>query len=450
MISPKYLDLIAPYNLWGVDIDTGIFRREYVDRIIKVFSIPNVVVSVSGIRRCGKTYICRQVLKWLIDQGMERVQTLYIDFENPSLQPLLSVEFLDDIYETYRHYLNPISKVVIVLDEVSNIIGWEKWVRKMQDIERDVNIIVTGSSSKLMADDMAQVLTGRFIDIRVYPLDLVEYSRFEEMGSYVDGMERIFPKSMLEGFLLFGGFPTTALTADPLLRSDYLKELYNSILARDVVIKNKVRKVEHLKKCSALMMTSVSSHVSVRRITHAMKSMGIKVSSATINDYFYYLRQALLFYYVPIFSYKVKDQMQYPKKLYIVDTGMLNAVSFKMSENLAVFAENAIAIELIRRFGQESVFYWKGGRGKEVDFAVVRDGVIMDLIQVCWDVNDPKTLKRETDSMKAAMDEMGFEKGTILIHDDKRDIKVDAAIEVRGIKEWLLDKGADPKISNPS
>ncbi|MDO9537255.1 MAG: ATP-binding protein [Thermoplasmata archaeon] len=441
MITPEYLEMVAPYNFWKREIDTGVWRSNYVDKILRIFTVPGIMASVTGVRRAGKTYICRQVLRRQIEHGMKKEQTLYVNFEDPALHPHLSVTFLQDLYETYRHYLNPKDETIIVLDEVQNVQGWEKWVRMMMETAENVKIMVTGSSSKIMSMELAPVLTGRHIDVRVYPLGFGEFLDFKQVSvSNLDIRTREMEDGIRE-YLEYGGFPTTVLTRDMEMRKEYLKELFESIITRDVAARYGVRRIHELKTTVGLLLQNVSSMVSVPKLTNTLKSTGIKISPTTVNQYLHHFRETLLFHYVPIFSYKVKDQMQYPKKAYCIDTGLVNAASFRQSENWGKLAENTVAIELFRRYGIDNVFYWRDRGGKEVDFVVVENRSVRELIQVTWEMGEKKTREREFRAILSAMEELSRDSALILTRNAEERIVIDGKdIVIFPLWKWLLQE----------
>lgn len=439
MLRREYLEIIAPYNFWGREVDTGIWRDIYVRKILRAFSIPSIVVSVTGVRRAGKTYICRQVLRRLIERGMRKEQTLYINLEDPSLQPYLSTDFLQDLYDTYRHYLNPGDETVMVLDEVQNLPGWERWVRAMMEKNEDTRIIVTGSSSKIMGVELSHILTGRYIDVRVYPLSFIEYLRFRDVSTEnIDIRRREVENAFME-YLEYGGFPTVVLTKDREMRREFLKELFESIVTRDISARYSLRKIHELKSSVVILLQSISAMSSVQKVVNILKSTGVKLSPVTVNEYLHYLQESLLFQFVPIFSYKVKDHMQYPKKVYCVDTGLINAVAFRMSENLGRLAENVVAIELFHRYGDNSVFYWKDRMGREVDFVIVENRKPLQLIQVTWDVGNRRTRDREIRAILSAAEELSVDKLLILTVNTEKKLRINQRdIEMVPIWKWLL------------
>ncbi|MDI6876057.1 MAG: ATP-binding protein [Methanomicrobiales archaeon] len=359
-----------------------------------------------GVRRAGKTFICRQLLSALVASGSSREQTLYVNLEEPFLQPALSVRLLDDLYETYRHYLNPGDPCYIVLDEVQNIPGWEKWVRMMLERSEPAKIVVTGSSSRIVQQELATVLTGRYIEVRVYPLSFREFLTFRQVRiENLDIREKELTQRFSE-YLEFGGFPTAVCTDRLQMRREFLKDLFDSIVTRDIGARYGLRRIQALKAAAVLQFQSIPAPVSVQELSRALRAAGTALSPTTVNGFLAYFPESLLFVFVPIFSYKAKERMQYPRKAYCVDTGLANAAALRFSENAGRMAENAVAMELFRRYGPENVFYWKG-EGKEVDFAVVSDARPRLLVQVAWTLDAVKTKEREIQGLAAAMKEFG-------------------------------------------
>ncbi len=238
---------------------------------------------------------------------------------------------------------------------------------------------------------------------------------------------------MLLEYVETGGYPQVQSIETPGLKDEFLKELFHSIINRDIVTRFGVREVHKLKALVALLLNNISNLTSVTKTKNAMNSVGIKISSSTVNEYLSYLAESLIFYFVPIISFKAKDIAQYPKKLYCVDTGMIRAVKRPRRMDHGPVAENVVATELVRRYGKDSIFYWKG-KG-EVDFVIgIND--IRQLIQVCWNMGDRKTGDREIKALRAAENELGPSKKMILTFDEE-DIVED--IDLIPIRKWLIE-----------
>ncbi|MEM4359888.1 MAG: ATP-binding protein [Candidatus Bilamarchaeaceae archaeon] len=403
MIEKNLLSKIEEFNFWYKEQDVGIQRGELA-YLLRFAEDKDFCLVITGIRRAGKTYLAKQLLKKKIDGGIKREQTLYINFEDPSLEPYLNTESLTAIYSAYRYFLNKDEMAYIVLDEVYNVKNWEKWVRVMLDKKENVKIIITGSSSKLSKGELATLLTGREVTVPIFPLDFTAFLKFRkhEIKKYESYHSLSF---LLNEYLEYGGFPLIVL-AEKDKKTIYLKELFDDILTKDIIIRYKLRETE-IKKLAVVLLNNFSSPVSVTKLSNLMETVArIKLSPSTINDYLHYFEETFLFFFVPIFSYKVKDVMQYPRKAYCIDAGLINAISLRFSENLGKLYENTVAINLIRRHGKENLFYWKDKSGNEVDFVVKDHLSVRLLIQVCHDIRQPKVRKRELAALLKASEEL--------------------------------------------
>ncbi len=443
MIRRELLDAVSGLNFWARDQRTGISRPDYTDRIGKYFGTSGLAISIIGPRRAGKTFIARGFLNELMQKGLQKEQTLYVNFEEPLLEPFLNTELLNNLYDTYRHFLNKDKLAVLVLDEIHAVPRWEKWVMLMLEKDENVKMIITGSSSKLSSKELATVLTGRTISVKVFPLSFGEFLRFNDFN--LKSPVGISQKKEITGFMHtyieYGSFPLIALTREPDVKLDILKDIFEGIITKDIAARHEVRRLDELKLLAVLALQSFSSQVSVKKLSDMMQNVARrKISPSTVNSFLHYFSEAFLFFYVPIFSYKIKDQMLYPKKLYCVDTGMINAVSSRSSENIGRLAENVAAVELVKRHGNDNIFYWKDDKSGEVDF-VIKDGLkVRQLVQVCWDVNsNPETKTRETKSMCSCIDEFGLKTGLVLTGDFDSEETIDGRkIMYVPLWKWLL------------
>lgn len=173
----ELIEVLAPYNFWGREQDTGITRGDYLKDIRRKLSTGNALALV-GVRRAGKTTLARQYLRFLIEKGLPPEETLYVNLEEPRFYPDLSLELLEEIFSAFKTYISRGARPVVVLDEVQNVEGWERWVRKVLDLG-EAEVIVTGSSSSLLRSELATLLTGRVLVTEVYPLSFREFLSFK-------------------------------------------------------------------------------------------------------------------------------------------------------------------------------------------------------------------------------------------------------------------------------
>lgn len=431
MIWAELMDVLSPFNFWEKDLETGYERKEYLSRLEDYLKVPSTTVAVTGVRRSGKTFLCRQMIKRSIENGMDPRSTIFINLEDPALEPYLGTQLLVDILDTYLHYLKPEGQIYFFMDEVQTIKGWEGWVRSMIEKSPEVKIIVTGSSSEIMSQELSSLLTGRFMELRIQPFSFPEFLGFYGALDKVWN-EKQMQKDLLE-YMEVGGYPQVQSIQNHDLKEEFLKELFHSTINRDIVNRFGVREVHKLKSLVTLLLNNVSNLTSVTKLKNSMNSAGIKISSTTVNEYFSYLSESLIFIFIPIISYKAKDIEQYPKKLYCIDTGMVRSVKSPKRMDLGSLAENIVAVELLRRFPKDEIFYWNG-KG-EVDFVLVR-GDEKQLIQVCWDMEDPKTRKREIKALFEAEKELGSANKLILTREGS---DTEEGIEIQPLWKWLLE-----------
>ena len=433
MIIKELLDIISELNFWHKDQDAGI-EREELNEILKIMDMPKIAVIILGVRRAGKTYLTRQILREKIKK-IKKEQTLYVNFEDNRLEPYLNKNILDDIYETYRYYINKKNFAYLILDEIHNIEGWEKWVRIMLEKNENVKIIITGSGSRILTPKLASVLTGRKITYNLFPLSFKDFLKFKKINR-----EHIIKKdrnSLLREYIEFGSIPLVVLTESNEQKKYFLGEVYNDIITKDIMFRYRLREESVLKKVSYFVINSFSKYVSIRKIRNSLKTiMNVSVSPSTLSYYLEYFEKSFLFIFLPIFSYKIKDQMQYPRKVYCIDTGLINAIIPKFSENIGNFYENIVAVELRRK--NKEIYYWKNENG-EVDF-IVKDGLkIKELIQVCYDIKDEKTKKREIKSLIYASKELKCNNLMVITDDYGKEENIDnKRIKYITLWEWLL------------
>ncbi|WP_456398366.1 ATP-binding protein [Palaeococcus sp. (in: euryarchaeotes)] len=409
----EIIEALAPYNFWNRERDVGIDREEYLSKLEHFKNANDFILSVVGVRRAGKTTIAKQFIKKAIEDGTDPRDTLYVNLEDPKFHAYLSTELLEEIYRAFKVYVSRGDSAVIVLDEVQNVPNWEKWVRATMEKER-VKILVTGSTSRIIKRELATVLTGRTLTVEVFPLDFKEFLTFKGITTE-DYLTMMVEKSKIEKALLeyleFGGFPQVVLSRDELLKREIIKELFEGIVLRDVAYRGGFRDANAVKLIAELAVNRFASLTSATRLKNEVSGiLKRNVSPNFVDAVLDALEEVYLAFRVPPFSHKIKEVRRHPKKLYIIDTGIINAVALRFSENLGRLAENLVAIHLIKRHGKDSVFYYKG-KG-EVDFIVKHGLEIKEAIQVSWDIE--KSKKREISALLEALREFDLREGLIV------------------------------------
>ena len=425
----KILEILNRWNFWKEEKDTGIERGGYIDKGIR-FLRSNVIIAIIGVRRSGKSFIMRQIARHLIGSNSAR-DTLIVDFEDPELEGSDS-ETLNKIYEVYVKELSP-TRPIIFLDEIHIVTNWEKWVRMMHELGK-ARIFISGSSSKLLSGELSTVIAGRHLDIRVFPLSFNEFLDFRgiEIEDMLDIVDKRFEiERSIKEYLEFGGFPEVVLSEN---KRELLTNYWKDIIYRDVILRFKIRKIEHFRSLGRFYLTNISSPITFNRIS---KFLGI--SDDTVETFSRYLVETFSIFFVKRFSFSLREQENSPRKVYSIDNGLSNAIGFRFSDNFGRLMENLVAIELKRR-GKE-VYYWKDYQQREVDF-VVKDGLnVKELIQVCYDIEDFTTKERELKALVKASKELKCKNLKVITWDyeAKEEFK-NKRIEFIPLWRWLLNK----------
>ncbi len=400
----------------------------------------NLIISLVGVRRAGKTYLLFQIAKQL-RVSIPRQNIIYLNFEDNRLFPLKGDE-LSSLIETYIENFTPASRAPIyfLLDEIQNIPDWERSLRRIYD-QKKVKLLITGSSSKLLSSEIATSLRGRTLSHLVFPFSYREFLKakgikIEDTPKLEYSTRRHSLLRQFQDYLRFGGFPQVVFED---AKDELLREYYQAIFYRDIVERFNIRKLSLFEAFLKILMENNASLFSISKMADYLRTIGFKVNKSTLSEYIFYARSAFLIFDVSIFSYKVKDRLQYPRKIYAIDPGLVNAITFRASHNYGKMLENVIFLELMRR--RKEVYYWKSGRNYEVDF-VVKEGLkVVELIQVVWKVADAQTRKREERALLLAMEEFGLKKALVLTRDEKREVKIDKKqIHYLPAWLWLLDE----------
>jgi len=438
MEKERILNILYDWNFWGKGLEVGKERKKYLSQIIEIIeSEVNKILSIYGVRRAGKSFILRQVAKFLSERyGKENV--LYINFEEVNLEK--SLETLIKCYETYLEFLRPTRKPIIILDEIQEINGWEKFVRSLHEKD-EAKIIVSGSSSKIMSEELATLLAGRDITIEVFPLDFKEFLEFKDFkirelnGVIVNKNEVV---TLLREYIEFGGFPEVVIEKNKGVKKEILKRYFETILLKDVQKRFRIREVSKLEFLASFYATNISSLISYKGLSKILK-----IPDKTIERYSKYLSISRVLFFISKFSFSLKDREVSPRKVYFIDLGIPNSVGFKLLENYGKAIENLVAINLISRYRKPfaEVFYLKIN-DKEVDF-VIKEGLnIKQLIQVTYASNKDEIEQREIKSLLKAYDLFKeYNPELLVITWDYEDVlKIDnKEIKFIPLWKWLLN-----------
>jgi len=393
---------------------------------------------VIGMRRSGKTWFCYQKIKELIASGIKKEEILYLNFEDDRLLEF-NVNNFQEILDVYfgKYPENRNARCYFFFDEIQRINQWEMFIRRLLDTE-NLQIFITGSSSKLLGSEIATSLRGRSLPVEIFPFSFAEFLKFHGLFS---GSPKTFSantssilRKAVKDYLEVGGFPEVQ-KLDRNLRIEVLQSYIDSVLLKDIIERHKVSNILVIKHLVRHIMNSSGGQFSVNKFFNTMKSMSIKCTKNSLYEYLDHLTDAFLFYKVPIHSRSEKSRLINPAKIYTIDTGLLNAMTFRNSYNYGQLLENMVFMHL-RRGGHDPE-YVNTIDGHETDFFTRhRISGETQLIQVCWEMSDKKTFERELQGLKSAMDELSLSTGTIVTWDDETIIEKN--IKVIPIWKWLV------------
>jgi predicted AAA+ superfamily ATPase len=354
----------------------------------------DLCLALTGVRRSGKSSMTVQLALGRLEE------TFFFNFEDPIFFPGATVEVLNQLLSIYEEETGKMPALVI-LDEIQNIQGWERWVRKAIDLGH-YQVIVTGSSSHLLSSEIATAISGRVIEQTIWPLSFSEYITFLNKNPSSEGVWL----RELENYLRWGGFPKIVLTSDANDRVILLKQYLSDIVLRDVVARHTIKNQQALNQIVNFYFTGLGCLHSYNSLRKAF-GISIELASTLTN----YLTQAFLVFEMSRYHPNLKVQARDPKKIYVIDTGLRTVSLQSDREDWGRLAENAVYLELRRK--NKQLFYYK--QVQEVDFVITELGKPMDAIQVCYsDLEDQKTRDREINALLECLQNLQLPSGKIL------------------------------------
>ncbi|MEM5820441.1 MAG: ATP-binding protein [Candidatus Aenigmatarchaeota archaeon] len=438
MKKEEIISVLSSVNFWGrEDIDVGIERKFYNSQILNFLKGVEKVITITGVRRSGKSYILKQIGKKLSEKfGKENV--LYVNFEEVKFFEELSLSFLIKIYDAFKEIVRPKTKPFLILDEIQEVPKWEKFVRSLHE-KKEAFLIISGSSSKLFSEELATLLAGRELEIEVFPLDFKEFLQFKnfEIEKEIDLIikkEKII--RFLREFLEFGGFPEVVLEENENKKIGIIRKYFDTIVLKDVLRRFKLRESYKLEALCNYYVSNFSNLITFNSVARFLK-----ISEKTTERFSKYLQIARIIFFVERFSYSFKSRYKSARKVYVIDTSFSNLLGIRFSENIGRLMENLVAIELLRRSKRslkENFFYLKIN-DSEVDF-VIKEGLnIKQLIQVTYASNKDEIEKREIKALLKASELLKCKDLLIITWDYEDEINFEnKTIKCIPLWKWLL------------
>lgn len=361
-----------------------IMRERYMQQIRDFMDKP-VVKVLTGMRRSGKSALLELTQEELLSRGVSRQNIIFMNFESLRYENLKNYTALYE--EITARVEQTDGRVYLLLDEIQEVTSWEQAVNSFR-VDFDCDIYVTGSNAKLLSGELATLLAGRYVEIRVYPLDFKEYLLFAATNEEESQLPQ---QEQFANFLRFGGLPGIhQMKWDEDRIMQYLQDIYRSVLLKDVMMRNQIRDTALLERIILYLMDNIGNTFSAKTISAFLKSQGRKLSTETVYNYLDVLKSAFLIHKVTRFDIKGKRLLETQEKYYFSDLGLRHAVMGYRDNDIAGILENVVFLELLRR--GYSVHIGKQDAA-EVDFIADRADERI-YIQVCY-VLTPENMDRE-------------------------------------------------------
>lgn len=400
------------------------------ERTLKIPSDSGKIITLSGVRRSGKTYHLFNLINQLKAHGVAAEKILYINFEDERLQ--LSSTELDLILQAYRE-LYPhlrLSDCYFFFDEIQEVEGWEKFIARIYS-SISQHIFITGSNAKLLSKEIATALRGRTITFEIYPLSFIEFVNIISPGLNSYGSaDQATLVNLFERFMLQGGFPELIKLEDG-LKEKVLQEYFNVMVFRDLIERYQISQSAILKYFCKRIIGASGGEFSVNKIYNELKSQGYQVSKDTLYSYQGYVEAIYLNRFISKYSHSVVKAENSQKKTYVIDQGLGAALDYKLSQDTGRLLETTVALELLKQ-GKQITYQQNGS---ECDFVVIEKGKVVESFQVTVDSTDAKTREREIKGLILACQKFNLKKGTILSLDHTEELKVDN-VQITVIPVW--------------
>jgi predicted AAA+ superfamily ATPase len=447
-----------------------------------------------GMRRSGKTFLMYQDMHKKISSGMEKEKILYLNFEDDRLSGFKTEDFqtiLDVYYQLYPHLIEA-DDLSFYFDEIQNVEGWEKFIRRLLDKEK-MAIFITGSSAKLLSKEIATSLRGRCLENEVFPLSFPEYLAYQgiDKSHSVTSKEKALIRHHCDNYLRRGGFPEPLSLPDNLYPNNLknwvstssalphnfrshsrlasrqwslapnknseeppcripnfssclgihyqtIQSYINSAVFRDVIERHQLKRPHIVKLFLIHCLQNIASPLSITKVYNTFKSRGEELSRSTLYEYLHYFEDAYLICGVPIFEFSVRIRQVNPSKIYCIDSGIISGYSIKPDTEYSSRLENSVYIQL-RRIHFENIFYYKTKSGKEVDFIAQYPNGQIELYQVSVTLSDEGTRQREIAALVEAGKELGINQAYIITSDTDEIVELDTmTIQIIPYWKWSL------------
>jgi hypothetical protein len=391
------------------------------------------IISLIGVRRSGKTFLLYALIQQLRQQIDPR-NIVYINFEDDRLYPL-TLKDLDDLIEAYFE-LYPDKredKLYFFLDEIQNVSDWERFVRRIYDT-LNLQIFVTGSSSKLLSFEIATSLRGRTLSFEIFPFSFKEYLAYKEIDiNFHSSKSLSFIKNAFSTYLQEGGFVETFDEPND-IQKKILRDYLDLIVYRDIIERYQIKNRAFLKHLIKYAFSNISTLISLNKLYNEYKSDSYKLSKDTLYNYLTYLEEVYALFTVPIFRNSVREEQRHPRKIYAIDTGFKSLFETSISADYSKLYENIAFLHL--RHQTREVYYFK--QHQEIDFYCRLDQP--QLINISYDITGFETKRREINALQEGMRYFKLREAILITQDQEESVKIDGqTIKIKPLWKWLLE-----------
>lgn len=389
----KRFEILKKYNFWdNKDIPVGYLRTEYSDKIYSYSGKNRLIKVLVGQRRVGKSYIMRQLASKFIAQGVNTNNICFINCELSAFNFIQSHKDLDELLSIYRQKLNIKGRVYLFLDEVQNIKEWERSINSYsQDYVDEYEVFISGSNSKMLSNELATLLSGRYISFNILPFSFTEYIGISNKENN---------KQSYEEYMSSGGLPELFGLAEPELKRNYISSIKDTVLLRDIIQRYTIRDPKLLESIFVYLVNNASNLLSIKNVTNYLKSSGRKTTYDTVSSYIGYIEDTHLVHRAEKYNIKGKETIAGNCKYYVNDLSFNNYLYQGFGYGDGYKLENLVYLELLRH-GFD--VYVGNIKNKEVDFVAIK-GDRTIYFQVTLMLIDQQTIEREYSALEAIED----------------------------------------------
>ena len=416
------IETVKRYNLWfGNTIDCGFPRPLYTTSIDQYLG-SKVVKVLTGQRRVGKSYILRQTAMHLMQQGVSGNNIVFINRELTAFDFIENYQDLDSFIRLYRQELKPEGRIYIFIDEVQDIDGWERVVNSLsQDYTEDYEVFITGSNSKMFSGELSTLLSGRYVEFRIFPLSDDEYANVHQLS--------VGKQSYMQ-YMADGGYPELVHFSSSDVKRSYISGLKDTVLLKDIIRRYTIRDVRLLEDLFAYLVNNSSNLLSVANITNFIKSKGRKTSYDTVSAYLGYIEEVYLAHRAMRYNIKGKETLSGSYKYYMNDLSFKNYLYAGLGYGTGYLLENLVYLELLRH-GFD--VYVGSIRDKEVDFVAVKNDRTV-YVQATYLLIDEHTIEREYAPLELIAD--NYEKIVVSLDD----LQLPSRNGIKHVRAWELSQ----------